>query len=1131
MRLKKDPAAAAAAVNSKAQPSPAKPKPKPTLQQPAAKPSILSPEEPGASEPPGSRKRIRRNLAPGDGESDDGSEYAPSGSDGEESDGYQPPKEAAAAAPARKAKKTAHGNRGGGGGGKRQIVDSDEDDDDDDDAPGDDDASGAADTAPVPKRKAASAPAASPPPAKKPAAAQLSAEAKPKAAAKPKALRPAAGGKASDRMLEQFGSLIVGSRDKKAKYTPLEQQFIDVKARFPDALLAVEVGYKYQFFGYDAEKASEVCNIVCYSKNAFKGASIPVHRLFVHVRRLVEHGYKVGIVQQTETAALKKAGKSGTKKSSTFTRDLTHMYTKGTLIGEELDAQHDLSGGASSNYVLALADEVNPAKPTEVTVSMLAVALGTGHMVYDCFEDGLDRSNLQTRLEHLEPTELLVPASGLSDRTETVVKHTCVTGVSPPRLERCAAESFAPLEDAEPGSSLESLKAKIPERVQRCLGALVAHLRDFGLTKVLDLAVHAVPFSNNASAMTLNGPTLRNLEIFRNATDANHKGSLFWVLNQTVTPFGGRHLREWVSRPLRDPAAIDRRLDAVQELCRGADEEFGSIKAVMAKLPDLERSLTNIFYGKCSPKLFVGLLQALGTVQDAFAQRQDMLASALEAGGTLLCLVEKIVAGLEDVSELLATIDAAAAANNDKVNLFVNDEGLDEVQELKRGIKDVDHRLGQHLREIRQEIGSPALNYKTVNGEPNLIELSKKGPANKRVPAGWMKVQGTKSVDRYRTPHTETLLDERGQLTEQLDAEAAAAWRDFLDRFSARYDAYRVVIAEIATLDALLSLGTVAKQPGFVRPTIVPDAEHTELKIVGGRNPVVAALLDGGSDFVANDGHLSNGPGGERCYIVTGPNMGGKSCYIRQVAHIAVLAQLGSFVPAESVTLTPLDAVYTRMGAEDDIFGKTSTFLHELTEASEILALASRRSLVIMDELGRGTSTHDGVAIAHATCRHLVEQLECLSLFVTHYPSISELAGALLDLGGRAIVGNFHMSFIEEEVAAEAAAEAEADDEAAEAAAAAAVASNITFLYKLVRGAAGRSYGLNVARLADIPQAILARAHQKSAELEAVVQKRRSESAPARFGRLIKAIDADDGAAVLAGLAALRAPVGGGTAF
>lgn len=251
------------------------------------------------------------------------------------------------------------------------------------------------------------------------------------------------------------------------------------------------------------------------------------------------------------------------------------------------------------------------------------------------------------------------------------------------------------------------------------------------------------------------------------------------------------------------------------------------------------------------------------------------------------------------------------------------------------------------------------------------------------------------------------------QLSETLDMEAAQAWLDFLDEFSDRYDRYRDVVAELARLDCLLSLGKVGSQPGFTRPSILSDSSPATIEVVAGQNPIVAALLDD-SQFVANDVALSNSPDGERCYIITGPNMGGKSCYIRQVALIAVLAQIGSFVPAESAKISPLDAVYTRMGAEDDLFGKKSTFMHELVEASEILANATERSLVIMDELGRGTSTYDGVSIAHATCSFLVNEIKSLTLFVTHYPTISELATELSADPERPTVGNFHMSFIEE---------------------------------------------------------------------------------------------------------------------
>lgn len=817
-----------------------------------------------------------------------------------------------------------------------------------------------------------------------------------------------------------------------------------------------------------------------------------------------------------------------------FGRALKHLYTKATLIGEELDAADDAgatSAAGASNYLLCLNETGEVGKVQTVTISMVAIALGTGQIVHDTFSDGPDRTNLKTRIEHLAPTEIL-SRERLEDRTEKVLKHASVTGSNPPRIERVTKKAFE-TDDAVDVSGVAEIMAKLPVGAQACMRAVAAYLQEFGLTKILNLAKRATAFSNREMYMRLNGATLRNLEVFKNQTDATQRGSLYWVLNQTATPFGARMLRMWLSQPLLNKASIDARLDAVQQLCEGVGATFEPIRKMMHRLPDLERSLTAIFYGRCSPSAFAALLQALAGVQHTFAAESEVLKSALQGGslggggggeaGLLLDAVAGISKGLEDVTDLLRAIDLEAAKKNDKVNLFVDDEGLEEVQNLKARIRGVDKELNEHLRDIGRELQMPRMQWTTVSGESHMIELTKSQA--KRAPGDWERISGTQKVERYRTPFAAKQLDIRNQLTETLNAEANQAWLSFLAGFADHYDQYRDVVAHLSELDCLLGLGRVASQPGYVRPTMLdPLQGAASIEIVEGRNPVVSQLLDD-AQFVANDALLSNGPGNERCYIVTGPNMGGKSCYIRQVALIAVLAQVGSYVPAESASLTPLDAVFTRMGAEDDLFGKTSTFMHELTEASEILANATNRSLVIMDELGRGTSTHDGVAIAHATCTYMVKELQCLSLFVTHYPSIAELATTLTsgsDEGSKPLLGNFHMSFIEEE-GAESAESADAGGGSGGAAGTAGASSagfgsKITFLYKLIRGAAARSYGLNVARLADIPMALLEMAGKKSKELEAAVQKRRSAAGGGGGGGVAAAAAAGDASEKLTAL-------------
>ena len=350
-------------------------------------------------------------------------------------------------------------------------------------------------------------------------------------------VRVSAGGKVTP---ESFGSMLVEknkelkrARKKEKKYTPLESQFIKIKMQNRDVVLAVEVGYKYKFFGGDAEIAGRILNIVCYDNGAFKAASIPTQRLSVHVRRLVEAGYKVGVVQQTDTAAVKKASDN---KAGPFGRALKHLYTKATLIGEELNAADDAgatSAAGASNYLLCLNEVGEVGKVQTVTISMVAIALGTGQIVHDTFSDGPDRTNLKTRIEHLAPTEIL-SRENLEARTEKVLKYASVTGSNPPRIERVTAKAFGTDESVDV-SAVATIMAKLPVGAQACLRAVAAYLQEFGLTKILNLAKRAVAFSNRDMFMRLSGATLRNLEVFKNQTDASQRGSLFWVLNQTGT--------------------------------------------------------------------------------------------------------------------------------------------------------------------------------------------------------------------------------------------------------------------------------------------------------------------------------------------------------------------------------------------------------------------------------------------------------------------------------------------------------------------------------------------------------------------------------------------------------------------
>ena len=374
-----------------------------------------------------------------------------------------------------------------------------------------------------------------------------------------------------------------------------------------------------------------------------------------------------------------------------------------------------------------------------------------------------------------------------------------------------------------------------------------------------------------------------------------------------------------------------------------------------------------------------------------------------------------------DVVGYLDKINAQAAKEDDKYNFFRDEEETDDIDAHKMGIASVEHDLDTHRAVAAEKVKKKKVDYVTVAGIEYLIEID--NTHLKNVPASWAKISGTKKVSRFHTPEVVQLIRQRDQHKEALAAACDTAYSNLLSDISTKYQTFRDCVQALATLDCLLSLATIAQQPGYVKPEY---AEETCVVVEQGRHPMVEQLLL--DAYVPNDIDLASNA--TKALLVTGPNMGGKSSYVRQIALITIMAQIGSYVPAKSAKLGLLDAVFTRMGAFDNMLAGESTFMVELSETADILKQASSRSLVILDELGRGTSTHDGVAIAQAVLDYVVRDLGCLTLFITHYQQLSVLAKGFE--GGE--LQNRHMRFTES-------------------------GEEVTFLYEIGDGVAHRSYG------------------------------------------------------------------------
>ncbi|KAF9167470.1 Mismatch repair protein msh3 [Mortierella sp. AD010] len=959
----------------------------------------------------------------------------------------------------------------------------------------------------------------------------------------------------------------------KSTLTPLEKQFVEIKDQYPDAILCIEVGYKFRFFGEDAEIASRELCIAHFMDHNFYTASIPTHRLDVHVRRLVHAGFKVGVVRQMETAALKSAGDN---KSAPFTRKLTNLYTKATFL-ESLDQDDSqFQGGfvgreSSSQYLMCICEQPQGGSGADekVKIAVLAVQPATGDIIYDEFVDGHFRNELETRLLHINPAELIVPIEPMSKATEKLLGHLTAsthrrTGTGSNnhdgvRIERTngfvkydkafslVSEFYSKnLKEEQSrvdniGTAVESSKQSQMETLLKtvlglsrnliiALAAMITHLTDFGLAPVFRLSKYFECFTSR-SHMLLNGNTISNLEIYRNQTDWTTRGSLFSILDHTQTGFGRRLLRKWVGKPLIDRKVLQERVDAVEEILSSAGKNayLEKAKGMLKGLVDLEKGVCRIHYGKVggipsigmdlareielllrilesSPKEFLTILRTFKEVAEVIPRNQGS-GSNNEFGlksPVLRNLIGSLSNALEDSSYFLDGLNEQAARKDDKLQMFREDvirEKWPEICEHRNNIVETEGDLSIHLGAIRKLLREPHLEYTTVSGIDYLIEAKNKDVA--KVPKAWVKISGakvliefrTKQVSRFHTPETIQLIQAKAQHQERLVLACNQAFASFQQEFSERYEVFRDVVQNLAVLDCLFSLATVACLPGYVKPEYVDDdicnstatdtdsspykaedvgngtstvsgneeafssisrtrTSKTTIDITNGRHPMVEQILPPGN-FVPNDIHFS---ANEKTMILTGPNMGGKSCYIRQVALLCIMAQIGSYLPADSARVSLLDAVFTRMGASDNIFGHESTFMVELQETSDILKMASPRSLVILDELGRGTSTLDGVAIAYAVLKHVVRHVGAITLFVTHYPSLAEVANEFPE----GAVKNYHMGFMA--TAASPASGSISDVDLA----ADTPGSNgdlalddmdIVFLYKLVPGVSLKSYG------------------------------------------------------------------------
>ena len=817
-----------------------------------------------------------------------------------------------------------------------------------------------------------------------------------------------------------------------AELSPLMQQYMRIKNEHKDAILFYHIGDFYEVFFDDALTASRELDLTltgkqCGLEERAPMCGVPVHSYENYVAKLISKGYKVAICEQMEDPA---AAKGLVK------RDVVRVITPGTVIENSM-LQDD-----RNNYIASVFVKGNAAG-----VCFADISTGTAHVTE--LKQGKIAAAVIAELCRYRPSELLMNPGVLDCREVTAyVKKSLTCSV-----EMMEEEKYAPglvalsLENQFGRDWAEKTPIRQEGLVRFAMAALLEYLHTTQIKGVERLKT--VLSYSEAQYMSLSPVTRANLELTETLRGREKRGTLLWVLDKTSTSMGKRMLRSWVEQPLLSSEAINHRLNAVESLVRQTVQR-GDLIEELHYICDLERMMTRTVYGSANPKEIYTLAQTCEYLPRLKGRAASCRCPELDA------LADQIDP-LQDIQSMICAAidpDAPSTLKDGGVIARGYHPEVDELRSIRDNTKGVLASLETRLRE---ETGIPKLKigYNHVFGY--YIEVS--NSYKNLVPESYIRKQTLTSGERYITQELKDLESKILGAHERLIALEHRLFTELMQQISAKLDRIQRTANAVAELDVLAALAQVAAENNYCRP-IVDDGD--ELNIVEGRHPVVEQMLKG-SLFVPNDTTLNCGE--DRCLIITGPNMAGKSTYMRQNALIALMAQIGSFVPASQCRLGVVDAIFTRIGASDDLSAGQSTFMVEMTEVAEILKHATPKSLVVLDEIGRGTSTFDGMSIARAVVEHISDPakgLGCKTLFATHYHELTELEGTVPG------VKNYNIAVKKR-------------------------GEDITFLRRIVRGPADDSYGIEVAKLAGLPGTVTRRAHEVLRALEATAPKNRVE--------------------------------------
>ncbi len=803
------------------------------------------------------------------------------------------------------------------------------------------------------------------------------------------------------------------------------QHYLQMKEQYKDCVLFYRLGDFYELFYDDAVEISRVLDLTLTGKNCGLDerapmCGVPYHAAEGYIAKLVSLGYKVAVCEQLTEP---------TKGVKIVERDVVRVITPGTVVDDSMLEER------KNNYIMSMFMDIDK-------LSVVYCDITTGQLDLCHFDGGLE-SNFSDLLSRICPSEVIgnsrakefynnlpILKFGVYPRFEEYFEYAFESAKATDNVKKQFGENALNVFE------LKSNKQDIP-----AIGALLEYLQETQKRSLKNII--KITKVKNSQFMTIDMNTRRNLELVESIRERKRYGSLLWLMDQTKTSMGARRFRAMFDQPLQDQKEINARLDSVEELSKNLILR-DKLNECLSRVRDVERICGKIAYGNILPKDMIQLRDSLNEVPEI-----KRLLSSTKTEKT-----RQISENLVDFGEITKLLKNAITENPPalmKDGGYIKNGFNQELDDL-RNAKEMGRRECEKLEELeREQTGIKNLKIKSNSVFGFYIEVSK-GQTD-LVPLRYIRKQTIANSERYTTEDLQKIENKIFNSEGDAIRLEEKLYKMLIEYLSNYLSAFSDTAKNLAEIDALLSLASVAVKYGFCKPQIGKNIKKIEIE--AGFHPVVQHFMKEGN-FITNDTLLDEEE--NQMMIITGPNMAGKSTYMRQVALITFLAHIGSFVPAKSAQISITDRIFTRVGASDDLAFGQSTFMVEMSEVANILANATNKSLVILDEIGRGTSTFDGLSIAWAVVEYIAKNLNCKTLFATHYHELSELEGVI---GG---VKNYKITVKE-------------------------INDNVVFLRKIVRGHASRSFGIEVAQLAGVPEKVIDRAKEISLNLEKVNHK------------------------------------------